>query len=70
MKSKSGKIILNTTIIYTDGIKEQFEAVLLNEKGAIIGRIINEEFVICGFIPKRNIKKINSRDKTKRVQRI
>lgn len=50
----------NATVLYTDGISEQFEAVRITEKGAIIGRIINGKFVDCGFISKRNIKQIKN----------
>ena len=58
MKNKSGEIMLNATVIYTDGIREQFEALRQTEKGVIIGRFIDGEFVDCGFISKRNIKEI------------
>jgi len=51
-------IMTNATVIYTDGIREQFEAIRMMEKGAIIGRIIDGEFLDCGFISKRNIKEI------------
>ena len=50
----------NVTVIYTDGVQETFEALKLNEKGAIIGRIIDGEFMDYGFISKRNIKEIKS----------
>jgi hypothetical protein len=57
---KKGEIMLHPTVIYTDGIREQFEAVRLTEKGVIIGRIIDGEFVDCGFISKRNVKEIKN----------
>jgi len=52
------KIMVHTTVIYTDGFKEQFEALRQTEKGVIIGRILEGQFVECGFISKRNIKEI------------
>jgi hypothetical protein len=51
-------IVFNSTIIYTDGLSEFSEAMRLVDKGIIIGRIIDNEFVDCGFIPKNNIKEI------------
>ena len=57
-KMKEKEIMLHPTVIYTDGIKEQFEAVRQTEKGVIIGRILEGKFVDCGFISKRNIKEI------------
>lgn len=50
--------MVHTTVIYTDGFKEQFEALRQTEKGVIIGRILEGQFVECGFISKRNIKEI------------
>jgi len=68
-KSNKGDIMKNATIIYTDGVREQFEAIRLIDKGVIIGRILDNEFFDCGFISKRNIKEI--RDGLKRtVKRI
>ena len=55
----------NTTVIYIDGVKEQFEALRLTEKGVIIGRILEGKFVDCGFISKRIIKKIENGGKRK-----
>ena len=55
----------NTTVIYIDGIQEQFEAVRLTENGVIIGRILEGKFVDYGFISKRNIKQINNGRKRK-----
>jgi hypothetical protein len=60
MKNKSSEIMLNTTIIYIDGTKEQYEALRRTEKGIIIGRILERKFVDCGFISKRNIKQIKN----------
>jgi hypothetical protein len=52
--------MVKATVIYTDGMKEQFEAVRRTEKGVIIGRILEGQFVDCGFISKRNIKQITN----------
>jgi hypothetical protein len=60
MKNKLSEIMLNTTIIYIDGTKEQYEALRRTEKGIIIGRILERKFVDCGFISKRNIKQIKN----------
>jgi len=68
MKNKTGEIMMNATVIYTDGISEQFEAVRSTEKGVIIGRILDGEFVDCGFISKRNIKQIKNNGKRKTRQ--
>ena len=57
MKNK-GEIMKNAIIIYTDGVREQFEAIRQIDKGIIIGRILDNKFFDCGFISKRNIKKI------------
>ena len=57
-KSNKGEIMKNTTIIYIDGVKEQFEAIRMIDKGVIIGRILDNKFFDCGFISKRNIKEI------------
>jgi hypothetical protein len=59
-------IMLNRTVIYTDGVKEQFEALRCTEKGVIIGRILKGQFVDCGFISKRNIKRIENGSKEKK----
>lgn len=67
------EVLENATVIYTDGVTEQFEAIHLANRGAVIGRIMkdsgHEEFVACGFIPSRNIKKINEGAKRKMVVR-
>jgi hypothetical protein len=60
MKEGTDKIISNATVVYTDGISEQFETLGLTQNGIVIGRIINGEFVTCGFIPKGNIKEIKN----------
>jgi hypothetical protein len=48
----------NPTIIYTDNFKQSFEAIRTTDKGIIIGRLIEGKFIECGFILKRNIKRI------------
>ena len=63
-KSKEIDIMKNATIIYTDEVREQFEALRVIDKGVIIGRIIDGEFLDCGFISKRNIKEIRNGKKT------
>jgi hypothetical protein len=50
----------NITVIYIDGIKEQFEALRSTKKGVIVGRILEGKFVSYGFISKRNIKQIEN----------
>jgi hypothetical protein len=51
-------ILKNTTIKYDDNIEEKFEAVKMTNKGIIIGRIIEDEFIEIGYIPKDNVKEI------------
>jgi len=63
------EIIQNATVIYSDGVKEQFEAIRLIDKGIIIGRIIDGEFVDCGFISKGNIKEIKN-GKKRNIQKM
>jgi hypothetical protein len=48
----------NPTVIYTDNLQKSYEALRVIDKGVIIGRIIDGEFLDCGFISKRNIKEI------------
>lgn len=57
--------MVKTTVIYTDGMKEQFEAVRRTEKGVVYGRILSGQFVDYGFISKRNIKQIKNGGKKK-----
>jgi hypothetical protein len=57
--------MVKATIIYTDGMKEQFEAVRRTENGVIVGRILEGQFVDYGFISKRNIKQITNGGKWK-----
>ena len=61
MKKNHKKVIEmmnNPTIIYRDNLKQSFEAIRTTEKGIIIGRLIEGKFIECGFILKRNIKRI------------
>ena len=62
MKDKSEviEILQNATVVYTDNIQESFEALRVIDKGIIIGRIIDGEFLDCGFISKRIIKDIKN----------
>ena len=63
------EVLENATIVYTDGVKEQFEAVYLTDKRVITGRIFKsngtEEFKECGFISKQNIIQIYNGSKRK-----
>ena len=54
------EIIQNATIIYTDKVKESYEAIQITEKGISIGRIIDDEFLRFGFIPDYNIKQVKN----------
>ena len=45
-------------IIYSDGKKDFFEAIQISNNGVFTGRIINNNFVNGGFIPKNSIKQI------------
>lgn len=63
--SEGIEIMENATVVYTDNVKEIFEAIRMIDKGVIIGRIIDGEFLDCGFISKGNIKKIKDGVKKK-----
>ena len=52
------EILENAIVIYTDGNREIFEAIRMTDRGVIIGRVLDDEFVDCGFISKGNIKEI------------
>ena len=55
------EVLENANIIYTDGKGDYFQAISFTDDGVNIGRIVNNEvFIIGGFIPKQNIKKIIS----------
>ena len=71
---KMVEILKNATIVYNDGVKEQFDAIYVTDKNVITGRIFKEggkeEFINYGFISKRNIKFIynGSKKKLKRMK--
>ena len=56
------EILQNSTLIYTDGMEEQFEALRLTKRGIYIGRILRsggkERYFECGFISKDNVKSV------------
>jgi hypothetical protein len=65
------EIVENVTVVYTDGSKELFQGVYMNDKGVVLGRIMKiektnkdllkgytEEFIGYGFIPKTSYKDI------------
>jgi hypothetical protein len=45
-------------IVYSDGKMEIYKAIHKANEGVFTGRIINNNFVNGGFIPKESIKKI------------
>jgi hypothetical protein len=53
-------ILGNVTIIYNDGKRVIFDAIRVIDKGVTIGRIIDGDFLDCGFISKKNIKEIRN----------
>jgi len=63
------EVMENAVVVYTDGVKEQFEAVYLTDKRVITGRIYksngSEEFKEHGFISRQNIKHIYNGSKRK-----
>jgi len=58
-------ILQNATVVYSDGVKEQFESIRLIDKGVIIGRIIDGDLVEGGYISKNIIKEIKGGKKRK-----
>ena len=65
------EILENVTIVYEDGINEQFDAVRVTTKGVVFGRILdNGEYVECGFISQHNIKHIRNGTKRKIYKKI
>jgi len=63
MKEKTSEvkeIIQNATVVYSDGVKEQFEVIRIIDKGVIIGRMIDGELVEYGYISKNSIKEIRN----------
>ena len=64
------EILENATVIYADGVEEQFDAIRITIEGVVIGRILDGEFVDCGFISKNGIKEIKNgikRNITKKI---
>jgi hypothetical protein len=63
------EVMENATIVYTDGVREQFEAVYLTDKRLVTGRIFKingrEQFKQHGFISRQNIKEIYNGSKRK-----
>jgi len=63
------EILENATIIYTDGVKEHFDAIHLTDKKVITGRILKTKnskiFKEYGFILRENVKKIYNGSKVK-----
>lgn len=53
-------MIYHPTIIYTDNLKQSFDAIRITDKGVIIGRLLEGKVIECGFILKRNIKRIEN----------
>jgi len=62
-KPNKNKILENVNIFYTDGKIDFFKAIFVLENGVIIGRIKDNKFINCGFIPIFNIKYINGNKK-------
>jgi len=48
----------NAMVVYINDITERFPAIQISNKGVIIGRVLDGEFVDCGFISIKNIKEI------------
>jgi len=59
------EIIQNATVVYTDNVKEQFEGIRLTDRGIVIGRFIDGEFVEYGYISKGNVKSISGGKRSK-----
>jgi hypothetical protein len=63
------EVMENATIVYTDGVKERYEAVYLTDKRVIMGRIYKsngtDEFREYGFISRNNVKHIYNGSKRK-----
>ena len=54
------EIFENAIVIYINNIIEKFPAIQISNKGVIIGRLLDGEFVDCGFISIKNIKEIRN----------
>lgn len=67
------EVLVNATIVYSDGVKERFDAIHVTKERIVTGRIFKkekaEEFKECGFIPRLNIKQIYNGSKRK-IQRM
>ena len=66
---KMVEILENALVVYTDGITDEFAAIYKTKKGIIIGRVINEIFMDCGFISKNNVKKVEGNIRRKVFKR-
>ena len=53
-------IMKNVAFIYSNNIKENFEAIRKTDKGVTMNYIIDGEFVDYGFISQMNIKEIKN----------
>ena len=54
------EILEKVTITYNGGLEEKFDAIRITNKGVIICRILDGDFIDYGFIPNYNIKEINN----------
>jgi len=72
-KFKMIEISKNPIVIYKNGDRDLFDAIYINALGIVIGRIFkingNEEFIESGWIPKSNIKNIESGSRRKVYKR-
>jgi hypothetical protein len=63
------EILENATIVYTDGVKEHFDAIHVTEDKVVTGRILNKNrkiiFKKYGLILRNNIKQIYNGSKIK-----
>ncbi len=59
------ELIENATVIYRNDYREQLKLIRVVDEGVIIGRIIDGDFLDCGFISKDNIKEIRYSEKSK-----
>ena len=59
IKTNVKEILQNVTVIYSDNVKEHYEAVTVTDKGIIFGRLKEDEFIPFGFISNNSFKKIN-----------
>jgi hypothetical protein len=62
--NKLPNIIKNAIIKYNDGYTTVFDAIYINGKEVVFGKISDKDvFTKCGGIPKENIEKIVVLDK-------